>query len=52
MNTNKIQKMGEIEITDTVTGEVKVSATYDANEIIDALKAGESIESIVQRLEK
>lgn len=51
MTTKTIKARGTIRITNTDTGETKVSATYDAADIIKALHRGESIESIIARLE-
>lgn len=51
MTTNTIKARGTIKITNTETGETEVSATYDAADVIKALHRGESIESIIARLE-
>ncbi len=47
----QIKREGVIKITNTETGKVEYSATYAASDILDALRRGESIESIMTRCE-
>lgn len=47
----QIKRAGTITITDTETGETTVNATFAAEDILDALRRGESIESIIARCE-
>ena len=46
-----IKAVGTVKITNADNGSVTYSATYDAKEILDALHNGESIHSIIHRLD-
>lgn len=49
--TDTIKQVGTIKITNVDTGETTYSATYDAADIIAALNCGESLDSVIARLE-
>ncbi|MHA1962523.1 MAG: hypothetical protein ACW99U_20160 [Candidatus Thorarchaeota archaeon] len=47
----QIKQVGTIRVTNVDTGKTTYSATYAACDILDALKKGETVESILARLE-
>jgi hypothetical protein len=51
ITTDQIKQVGTIRVTNVDTGKTTYSAAYNANEVIDALRKGESVDSILSRLE-